>query len=322
MMRIAVQSRVSGDAGNAIDDLVRSASHAHRQCLGFSTPQLFDLDALTALAIVGREVPGLHVETAVVPIYARHPLVMAMQALTTQAATGGRLTLGIGLCHKFMVERVFGLPYSSPVRFMREYVEVLMALLHEGGSDFEGEDLTVHTMTPTTLPGATPPPVLVAALGAQMLRVTGRVADGTTLWMAGPKTVAEHVVPTITQAAEAAGRPRPQVVVGLPVSVTNDPDAARATASNEFSFYPTVASYRAMLDIEGARGAGDVAIVGDEESVADQLHHLGAIGATGFRASVFGDASERNRTYTLLTELAQGTGGRQNQHERRETSWR
>jgi 5,10-methylenetetrahydromethanopterin reductase len=303
-MHIALQSRVGGHAANAIDDLLASARHARSLGLQFSTPQMFDFDALTALTVIAREVPGLQVTTAVVPIYARHPMVMAMQALTAQAATGGRLTLGVGLCHQFMVEGTFGLSFTTPVRHMREYLEILMALLHEGEVQFEGEHVTTRSLTPTRLAGAEPPPVLVAALGTQMLKVTGRLADGTTLWMVGRRTLADHVVPTITTAAEAAGRPRPQIVVGVPVSVTADPDAARSLAATEFSFYGTVPSYRAMLDREGADGPADVAVVGDDESVAAQLQELCEAGATGLRVSVFGSEEERRRTYALLAELA------------------
>jgi 5,10-methylenetetrahydromethanopterin reductase len=303
-VQIVLQARASIGADNPIDDLLRSARRADACGLDLSTPQLFDIDALTALAVIGREVPGLAVGTAVVPIYARHPIVMAMQALTVQAATRGRFTLGIGLCHKPLVEETFGLPFSAPVRFMREYLEVLMALLHEGRADFEGVDVTARTDSPAKLAGIGAPPVLVAALGTQMLKVTGRLADGTTLWMVGPKTVRDHIVPTLTRAAEAAGRPRPQVVVGLPVSVTSDPAAARDAAADEFSFYPTMPSYRAVLDMEGAAGPGDVAVVGDEEAVTARLEELVDAGATGFRVSVFGADDERQRTFALLGELA------------------
>jgi F420-dependent oxidoreductase-like protein len=303
-MRILLQARPSGGAQNVIDDLLHVANRANDLGLGFSMPQVFDLDVLTALAIVGREVPGLQVASAVVPIYARHPIVMAMEALTVQAATGGRLSLGVGLCHQWMVEQVFGLSSDTPVRHMREYLEILMALLHEREVDFKGEHVTARTIGPMQLGDATPPQVLVAALGTQMLNVTGRLADGTTLWMVGQRTLADHVVPTITRAADLAGRPRPEVVVGLPISVTADSTSARVRAASEFSFYPTLPSYRAMLDMEGAAGAADVAIVGDEDSVATQLHRLVDIGATAFRVSVFGDTEERERTLALLGELA------------------
>lgn len=303
-MRIGIHVGLSGRGDNAIDELLAAARTAAERGLDFWTPQLTDIDALTALAVVGREAPGLRVGTAVVPTYPRHPMVMAMQALTVQAATGGRLTLGIGLSHQVVVEGAFGMDFSKPVRHMREYLEILMPLLHEGRVTFEGEELTARTFAPMSPAGATPPPVVIAALGSQMLRLAGRMADGTALWMVGPKTIAEHIVPTITKAAEEAGRPRPQVVVGLPVSVTADPDGARRRAAESFGFYNNLPSYRAMLDKEGADGPADVAIVGDEEKVASELERLADMGATSLSLPVFGSAEERARTMTVLTELS------------------
>lgn len=303
-MRIGIHVGLSGRGDNAIDELLAAARTAAERGLDFWTPQLTDIDALTALAVVGREAPGLRVGTAVVPTYPRHPMVMAMQALTVQAATGGRLTLGIGLSHQVVVEGAFGMDFSKPVRHMREYLEILMPLLHEGRVTFEGEELTARTFAPMSPAGATPPPVVIAALGSQMLRLAGRMADGTALWMVGPKTIAEHIVPTITKAAEEAGRPRPQVVVGLPVSVTADPDGARRRAAESFGFYNNLPSYRAMLDKEGADGPADVAIVGDEEKVASDLKRLADMGATSLSLPVFGSAEERARTMTVLTELS------------------
>ncbi|HET9077659.1 MAG TPA: LLM class F420-dependent oxidoreductase [Acidimicrobiales bacterium] len=303
-MRIGIHAGVTGHGDNAIDELTDAARTAAEHGLDFWTPQMSDIDALTALAVIGRQVPGLNVGTAVVPTYPRHPMVMAMQALTVQAATGGRLSLGIGLSHQVVIEGAYGIDFSKPVRHMREYLEILMPLLHQGQVAFEGEELTARTFAPMRPAGATPPPVLVAALGTQMLRLAGRLADGTALWMVGPKTIADHIVPTITRAAEQAGRPRPQVVVGLPVSVTADPDAARDRAAQAFGFYNNLPSYRAMLDREGAAGPADVAVVGDEETVAAQLRQLGGIGATALSLPVFGSRDDRARTVALLGELA------------------
>jgi 5,10-methylenetetrahydromethanopterin reductase len=309
-MRIGIHTGLSGRTENAIDDLTDSARLAHEHGLDFWVPQLSDVDALTALAVVGREIPGLRIGTAVVPTYPRHPMVMAMQALTVQAATGGRLTLGIGLSHQVVIEGSYGLDFSKPVRHMREYLSILMPLLHEGRATFEGEELTARTLGPMKPPGATPPPVLVAALGRQMLNLAGRLADGTALWMVGPKTIADHIVPAITKAAETAGRPAPQIVVGLPVSVTNDRDGAKERATRGFGFYNNLPSYRAMLDREGAGGPADVAVVGDEEAVAAQLRSLAGLGATSLSLPVFGSAEERARTLRLLSELAQeGSAG-------------
>lgn len=303
-MRIGIHAGLSGQGDNAMDELLAAARSAKEHGLDFWTPQLSDIDALTALAVVGREVPGLRVGTAVVPTYPRHPMVMAMQALTVQAATAGRLSLGIGLSHQVVIEGAYGIDFSKPVRHMREYLEILMPLLHEGRVTFEGEELTARTFAPMKPAGSTPPPVVVAALGTQMLRLAGRMADGTALWMVGPRTLGDHIVPTINKAAAQAGRPAPQVVVGLPVSVTADPEGARRKAASAFGFYNNLPSYRAMLDKESAEGPADVAVVGDEEEVAAQLRHLGEIGATSLSLPVFGSREERSRTLSLLGELA------------------
>ena len=96
----------------------------------YSLPQIFGLDAMGMLAIVGREVPRIELATFVVPTYRRHPLTMAQQALTVQAASGGRFTLGIGLSHQIVIENMFGLSFEKPLRHMREYLSVLDAAAH------------------------------------------------------------------------------------------------------------------------------------------------------------------------------------------------
>jgi len=146
-------------------------------------------------------------------------------------------------------------------------------------------------------------PLLLAALGPRMLRLAAELADGTVLWMTGPATVRAHIVPTITAAAEALGRPSPRVVCILPICVTSDPDAARAAAAKVFAVYDQLPSYRAMLDREGAAGPADVALVGDEASVQAQLADLADAGVTDFVAGEFGRGEDAVRTRRLLTSL-------------------
>ena len=145
--------------------------------------------------------------------------------------------------------------------------------------------------------------VVLAALGPKMLELAGGRADGTVTWMTGPATLADHVIPTITAAARAAGRPAPMIGAGFPVCVTDDVDAARVNAAQTFAIYGTLPSYRAMLDREGAEGPGDVAIVGDEDAVAAQVAALGDLGVTDLVASIFGSKDERDRTYAFLSTL-------------------
>ena len=262
---------------------------------------IFGLDALTALAVVGRQVPGIELGTAVVPTYPRHPAVLAQQALTAAAATGGRLTLGIGLSHKIVIDDMYGYDFSQPVRHMREYLAVLLPLLDGQPVAFSGETLSGHIGLSTPGPGRVP--VLLAALGPRMLRLAGELAEGTILWMTGPATVREHIVPEITAAAKAAGRPSPRVVCILPVCVTDDPDGARARAAKVFAIYGDLPSYRAMLDREGAAGPGDVALVGDEDAVAAQISGLAGAGVTDFVAGEYARGDDAARTRPFLTSL-------------------
>ena len=265
------------------------------------TPQIFGMDALTAIAVAARAVPGIRVGTSVIPTYPRHPMMLAQQALTTQAATDGRLLLGIGLSHQPVVEGMWGMSFDRPVAHMRDYLEILTPLLHKRRVSYAGEALTGRgEITP---PPAEAPPVLVAALGPQMLRLAGRVADGTITWMTGPATIAELTAPTITAAAHESGRSSPAVVVGLPVCVTNDVDAARARADRDFAIYGQLPSYRAMLDREGAATPADVAIIGDATEVADRIGALAGCGATVFAASLFGDRDEQEASREVLVSL-------------------
>ena len=267
--------------------------------------QIFAYDALTTIAAVGREVAGIGFGTAVVPTYPRHPVMLAAQALTVQAATGGRLTLGIGLSHQLVIENVFGQSFEKPARHMREYLSILMPLLEGEQASFAGETLSASTFGPLQIE-APAPPVLVAALGTTMLGIAGRMADGTVTWMTGPATIESHIIPTIRSSAEAAGRPEPQIGVGLPVCVTGDEAAARARAAELFVMYGTLPSYRAMLDREGAEGPADVAIVGTASEVQAQIRHLAEIGTTEFCAAPFGTAGEIGATVETLAGLVGG----------------
>jgi 5,10-methylenetetrahydromethanopterin reductase len=300
MMRIGVfgGDTANGPINRVVDD-VRAAKDE-----GFSTywlPQIFGMDALTALAVAGREVDGIELGTAVVPTYPRHPVMLAQQALTVQAITGGRLALGIGLSHQLVIEGMFGMSFDKPVRHMREYLSILLPIIREGRASAQGETLSGRVAI--DVKDASPCPVLLAALGAKMLTLAGGVADGTVTWMTGPATIESHIVPAITKAAEKEGRPAPRVGVGLPVCVTDDADAARERAARNFEVYGALPSYRAMLDREGAEGPADVAVVGDEGVVTKQIEHLATIGATDFVANVFGSSEERQRTRAFLWSL-------------------
>ena len=294
----------SGTIQQVIDEAQRVADDGLNT---YWVPQIFGHDALTVLAIVGREVAGIELGTAVVPTYPRHPMMLAQQALTVQSSISppgqSRLALGIGLSHQIVVEMMWGLSFDKPVRHLREYLSVMMPLLEGKPADFTGPAYNVHGGL--TISGIDRPSVLVAALGTQMLRVTGALADGTSTWCVGPKTLQEHTVPTLAQAAADAGRGAPRVVAAFPVCVTDDVDGALSRAEQVFAVYNTLPSYKAMMDREGVAGPKDLAIVGSEDEVRDRLHEMASVGVTDLNAAVFpGNPDEAGRTRAVLKSLA------------------
>ncbi|MCG0064963.1 MULTISPECIES: TIGR03564 family F420-dependent LLM class oxidoreductase [Streptomyces] len=293
-----------------IDTLVQLAREAHEAGLRSAWfGQTFSYDSPSLAAIVGREVPGLHVGTSAVPVFGRHPLLLAGQAQTAQAATGGRYHLGLALGTKQLTEAGFGIPYERPIRLLREFLTALRQLVETGSADFHGELLTATTPLPATVPGAEPPvPVLVAAMGPQALRVAGALADGILPYLAGPRALAEHIVPAVTAAAEAAGRPAPRIVAFVPGVVTADPEAVRESATEALAFYERFPSYQRVIELSGGTRAADLAVIGDEEAVAAEVRRYREAGATEvvFTTTDLGGEADRRRTWKLLGELATG----------------
>ena len=285
-MRIGVTVGSPGGADATLDNLIARAGDVEAR--GFASawmPNIFAHDAITALALAGRETERIELGTAVVPTFPRHPLALAQQARTAQAAAGGRFTLGIGLSHKMVIEDMFGLSYDKPARHMREYLEVLGPLLRGDAADFEGEQYRVKGVLEAA--ETEPPGLVVAALGDVMLGLAGRHTDGTILWMTGPQAIGSHIAPKLTAAADAAGRPAPRIIAGLPVVLTSDPETARSRISEALAIYGMLPSYRAMLDKEGADGPADVSLVGDEATLDAGLARLRDAGVTDFDAAVF-----------------------------------
>ncbi|MQA29630.1 MAG: TIGR03564 family F420-dependent LLM class oxidoreductase [Luteitalea sp.] len=259
-------------------------------------------DPLTTFAVIGRDVPGIGLGTGIVNTYTRHPLALAGQALTVQAATGNRLSLGMSPSSRLFVERFLGYAWEKPGRRMREYLSALAPLLRGETVDYHSEMLKAAGTV--SVPGASPPSLLISALGPVMLQIAGELADGTITAFTGPTALAGYVVPTITRAAAAAGRAAPRVVAIATVSMTADPAGARAQIAKNSGFLGQLPGYRAMLDREGVAGVEEVAIAGDEATVEREVRRYADAGATEFVASVTGSDAERARTIELLGRLA------------------
>ncbi|MCP9271516.1 LLM class F420-dependent oxidoreductase [Mycolicibacterium arenosum] len=242
--------------------------------------QQFDHDAITLSGLVGAAVPGLGVGTFVVPINPRHPLVLASQAQTAQAAAHGNFSLGLGLGAHAPEAKAFGVEWTNTIGRLREHLQVLRSIFDSGTVDFQGAELSASPEWPVTVAGGSPLPIYVAAMGPRALRVTGELADGTLPYLAGPRTLDEFIVPTIASAAAEAGRPAPEVIAAVPVLVTDDIDAGRDAAAEALGFYTSIPSYAKVIEREGVDSVIDLAAVGTAQDVARQLRRYRDAGAT------------------------------------------
>jgi 5,10-methylenetetrahydromethanopterin reductase len=271
------------------------------------TQMPYDADLLTVLAVAMHEVSDIQVASGVVPIQNQHPMLLAQRALTLNLIAGGRFTLGVGVTHRTVTEGMWGISWDRSVRRLSEFLDGLLPLLAGEPVNATGEMLT--TIGALQISGAPTPEVYVAALGPQMLRLAGRRTAGTITWMTGPKTLKEHIVPTLRTSAAEAGRPDGAVSVAaaLPLAVTDDVAAVRSLAAEQFAMYGHLPSYRAMLDREGYAGPEDAALVGDEAAVRDRLADVRAAGVDEFVAIPFDTSPEgQDRTRAFLHDWAAG----------------
>jgi 5,10-methylenetetrahydromethanopterin reductase len=305
-VRVSIVGSLSDTGGRspvdaAVQNLAGLRDEGFRRV--WMTQMPYEPDLLTVLAVALREVDRIEVGTGVIPIQNQHPMLLAQRALTLSLISNGRFILGLGMTHRAVTEGMWGIPWDKPVRRLREYLDGLQPLLTGQAADVVGE--TVTTRGALQIPDAPVPDVYIAALGPQLLRLAGRRTAGTVTWMTGPKTLAEHIGPTLRAAAAEAGRPEAAVraVAVLPVSVTDDVAAARARAAEQFAMYGHLPSYRAMLDREGLAGPEDAAIIGDERTVADRIEALKAVGVDEFVGGIFGSSEDRARTRALLRQI-------------------
>ena len=291
---------------NVVDDFVDQARRAYdvgvRQVW---LAQRFDHDALALAGLVGAAVPGLGVGTFVVPINPRHPLLVSSLAQTAQAASHGNFSLGLGLGAHEPERQAFGTTWPNTIRRLREHLTVLRSVFDEGTVAFHGDELTASPAWPVAVPGGAPIPIHVAAMGPKALRVTGELADGTLPYLAGPRTIAEFIEPTIGKAAADAGRPSPRIIAAVPVLVTGDVEAGRNFAAAQLSFYETIPSYQRVIAREGVDSAAELAAVGSAESVVRTLKSYLDAGATDVVLSPLdrSDDADRESLWAVAASL-------------------
>ena len=313
-MRIGVMvGPEQGDTARKVDRMLKDVEWA--EAAGLDTvwvPQIpTDFDALTAVALMGTRTSRIEIGTAVVPLQAQHPVHLVRQALSTHAALGGRLALGVGPSHHWIVQDMLGLPYDKPAKFTRDYLEVLGAIKDLPGSiDVENDTFTVHN--PLDIAPVAPMPVLVAALGPVMLKIAGERADGTVLWMADERAIGEHIAPRITKAAADAGRPSPRIIAGVPVCLCapSEVDIARERANRILAEAEISPNYQRLLEHGESKDIGDMAIVGDEDAILAGFRRYEEAGVTDLSMRLLPIGNTRDelvaskyRTREVVSEL-------------------
>ncbi|MGD9525215.1 TIGR03564 family F420-dependent LLM class oxidoreductase [Pseudonocardia sp.] len=247
-------------------------------------------DALSVLAAAGVRTSRIDLGVGVIPTYPRHPLALAQQAMTVQALCGGRLTLGVGVSHRPVIEDLHGLSYTSPAEHLRDYLSVLVPLVRTGKVTHRGRyyrvDGAVH------VPDTRPVPVLVGALGPRMVEVAGELSDGVVTWLAGPRSLTEVIVPRLPATA--------RVVAAIPVCVSVDEAGARARAETVFARYGQLENYQRQFEREGLTSVGEFVVAGDEDTVAARLRSYSDAGTTELWAVPFGDDEDVRRTRAAL----------------------
>lgn len=271
-----------------------------------------DFDCLSMVALMAAHTSTIELGTAVVPLQAQHPVALARQALSVHAIAEGRLALGVGPSHHWIIRDMLGLPYDKPAAYARDYLEVLNAsLAGPGPVDVENDTFTVHN--PTALAAETPLPVLVAALGPVMLQIAGELADGTVLWMADERAIGDHIAPRINKAADNAGRPAPRIVAGIPVCLcaNSEIDTAKERANRILAEAETSPNYQRLLDRGDARNVGDLCAAGDEDAILARFKRFADAGVTDLsvRLLPIGDnrdelIASKYRTREVIAELA------------------
>jgi len=303
-----------GDSARKVARMIADVQWA--EAAGLDTawvPQIpTDFDALVAVALMGASTSRIELGTAVVPLQAQHPIALARQALSAQAATGGRLALGVGPSHHWIVRDMLGLPYERPAGYTRDYLDVLdAALAGPGPVDVENRTFTVHN--PLELGPVAKLPVLIAALGPVMLALAGERADGTVLWMADERAVAEHVAPRISKAAGDAGRPAPRIVAGIPVCLCrpSEVDAARERANRILGEAEISPNYQRLLEYGDAKDIGDLCAAGDETAIAARFRRFADAGVTDLSVRLLPIGADRDeliaskrRTRDMLAGIA------------------
>jgi F420-dependent oxidoreductase-like protein len=270
-------------------------------------------DPFAVFASAAHRAERINFGTSIVPTFPRHPLAMAQGAMAVDQLAPGRLKLGVGPSHQPAIEGTWGIAFKKPLTHLREYVTILKAVLNEGTVDFDGELLQAHAriVAPTEVR------VMISALREKAFRLSGELTDGGISWMAPAPYIRDVALPAQLAGAQAAGRPKPPMIVHTPVVVSEDRAVVYEAAKRQFGFYQRLPYYSQMLQDAGleeaagteftARMADALIVSGSETEVADRVQALPEFGVDEMLAAIVqlpDDPEAHQRTLRVLGEIA------------------
>lgn len=221
-------------------------------------------DPFLPMLLAAEHSAQLSIGTSIAVAFARSPMTLANLGWDLQAYSQGRFILGLGTQIQPHIEKRFSMPWSHPVRRMREYILALHAIwdcwLHGTKLDFDGEFYTHRLMTPMFTPEAQSygtPPIFLAAVGERMTEMCGEVADGLLAHAFTTRRYLDEVtLPTLQRGLSRAGRSRADVAVACPVFLVTGTDeksmaAAAVATRKQIAFYASTPAYRPVLELHG-----------------------------------------------------------------------
>ncbi|MBF8267900.1 MAG: class flavin-dependent oxidoreductase [Dehalococcoidia bacterium] len=276
-------------------------------------------DALTTFAAAAALTERILLGTSIVPTWPRHPVVVAQQAQVVADLAPGRFRLGVGPSHQATVEKTFGLDFQAPLGHLREYLQILKALLQKGQVDFAGR----YYRADARIASAVEVPVMASALRRRSFELCGAEADGAISWVCPGLYLRDVAIPAMAAGAEQAGRPTPPLIAHAPVCVHDDPEEARSAARGQIGFYARAPFYASMFADAGFSEASQgtwsdamidaVVLSGDESRVEERLRELLSFGATEIIVTPIAAGDDRaastERTLRLVARVAQSVRG-------------
>ena len=295
-------------------DLMRQAEAAGVHAAWLTTGGA-GLDALTIFAAAAVQTDNILFGTSIVPTYPRHPIVAAQQVQVLAQLAPDRLRLGLGPSHRPTMRAMFGYNLHAPLTNLREYLQILRALLHDGTVAFDGQEYTAHA----SIPHPVNVPVMASALQEGSFELCGALADGAISWVSPAVYLRDKALPALRRGSDQAGRATPPLIAHAPVCISDNPDATRLAVQQQLSNYPRLPYYQRMWAAAGYPEAAEetwsdamiaaTVLTGDADTVGEKMTAMLDMGMTELLVTpvLAGNdpAADMERTITLLGQVAQ-----------------